>query len=155
MKDFDKNTLGFVVQHYDRGGLDTERALRKFQQRAGISPSRSWRHIAAMAALVMVVGGALACGLWYGQQDQAESQSESIVPDTNYRILKQKGNRSILLQYDNEPIGNVLHELSTYYKKELSTKENRRRISGEIEASSLEEIIVILETTLNIKIQVK
>lgn len=155
MKDFDKNTLDFVVQNYTEKGLDTERALRQFQQQAGITPNRSWRHIAAVAALVMVVGGALACGLWYGQQDQAERQIESTAPDTSYRILKQKDDRSILLQYDNEPIGNVLRELSTYYKKELSTKENLRRISGEIEASSLEEIIVILETTLNIKIQVK
>lgn len=155
MKDFDKNTLDFIIQHYDEGGLDTERALRQFEQRAGIAPRRSWRHIAAVAALVMVVGGALACGLWYSRQDQAESQVESIVPDTSYRILKQKDDSSILLQYDNEPIGNVLRELSTYYKKELYTKENRQRISGEIEASSLEEIIVILETTLNIKIQVK
>lgn len=155
MKDFDKNTLDFVVRHYTERELDRERALRQFQQRAGITPNRSWRHTAAIAALVMVVGGALACGLWYSRQDQAESQVESIVPDTSYRILKQKDDSSILLQYDNEPIGNVLRELSTYYKKELYTKENRQRISGEIEASSLEEIIVILETTLNIKIQVK
>lgn len=155
MKDFDKNTLDFIIQHYDEGGLDTERALRQFEQRAGIAPRRSWRHIAAVAALVMVVGGALACGLWYGLQEQAEEQAENVVANTDYRILKQKDEHTILLRYDNEPIGNVLHELSTYYKKELSTKENQRRISGEIEASSLEEIIVILETTLNIKIQVK
>lgn len=155
MKDFDKNTLDFIIQHYDEGGLDTERALRQFEQRAGITPRRSWRHIAAVAALVMVVGGALACGLWYGLQEQAEEQAENVVANTDYRILKQKDEHTILLRYDNEPIGNVLHELSTYYKKELSTKENKRRISGEIEASSLEEIIVILETTLNIKIQVK
>lgn len=155
MKDFDKNTLDFIIQHYDEGGLDTERALRQFEQRAGIAPRRSWRHIAAVAALVMVVGGALACGLWYGLQEQAEEQAENVVANTDYRILKQKDDHTILLRYDNEPIGNVLHELSTYYKKELSTKENQRRISGEIEASSLEEIIVILETTLNIKIQVK
>lgn len=155
MKDFDKNTLDFIIQNYDEGGLDTERALRQFEQRAGIAPRRSRRHIAAVAALVMVVGGALACGLWYGLQEQAEEQAENVVANTDYRILKQKDEHTILLRYDNEPIGNVLHELSTYYKKELSTKENQRRISGEIEASSLEEIIVILETTLNIKIQVK
>lgn len=155
MKDFDKNTLDFIIQHYDEGGLDTERALRQFEQRAGIAPNRSWRHIAAVAALVMVVGGALACGLWYGLQEQSEEQAEYVIANTDYRILQQKDDHTILLRYDNEPIGNVLHELSTYYKKELSTKENQRRISGEIEASSLEEIIVILETTLNIKIQVK
>lgn len=155
MKDFYKSTLDFVTQHYDERGLNTERSLRQFQQRAGITSNRPWRHIAAVASLVIAVGGALACGFWYGQQDQTEGQVESSITDTDYRILKQKDDNNILLCYDNEPIGNVLHELSTYYKKELSTKENRQRISGEIEASSLEEIIVILETTLNIKIQVK
>lgn len=155
MKDFDKNTLDFVLQHYEAGRTDEEKALRLFQQRAGLATRRTWRQIAAVAALAMMVGGALACGLWYTQQDRAEVQAESIAPETNYRILKQKGGQTILLRYDNEPIGNVLRELSTYYKKELSTKEGQRRISGEIEASSLEEVIVVLETTLNIKIQTK
>ncbi len=155
MKDINEKELQFVADRYEPDALDVEKALRRFQERAGIAPARSWRHIVAVVSMVMLVGGALACGLWYSQRQRAEVLTESVAPAPRYRILKAQGEQSVLLQYDNEPIGNVLRELSAYYGKRLSTKESHRRITGEIEATSLDEVIVILETTLHIKISVK
>lgn len=102
--------------------------------------------------------------------DTDVSIRQSNVVGTSYRYLREEG-ESIVLRYDNAPIGDVLDELSAYYGRELALQplglkqaqstigDGQRQgglcISGEIEAASLEEAIDVLETTLDIKIDIR
>lgn len=55
--------------------------------------------------------------------------------------------------YDNTPLTVVLKELSDYFHTELSANDESRQLSAEFDADSLEDIIEIIEHTLEIKIK--
>lgn len=57
--------------------------------------------------------------------------------------------------YRNTPIEEVLKELSLYYGTPLYSSAHYRTITGEFKADSLEEIITLIEKTLDIKITKK
>jgi transmembrane sensor len=54
--------------------------------------------------------------------------------------------------YDNTPLTVVLKELSDYFHTELSANDESKLLSAEFDADSLEDIIEIIEHTLEIKI---
>lgn len=54
--------------------------------------------------------------------------------------------------YDNTPLPVVLNELSAYFHVSLSANDESKQLSAEFDADSLEDIIEIIEQTLEIKI---
>ena len=134
--------------------------------RAGGTPrlSTATRRIAASVSIALIVSASVACGIWYVRQQAAPPlapPASSLPPHPSslkkpYRYLQPAG-ESIVLKYDNAPIDDVLSELSTYYGRQLalhSASATDRCISGEIEATSLEEVVEILEATLDVNIEI-
>lgn len=131
----------------------------------------SFRRIAASVSIAFIVGASVASGLWYvRQQTTADEASTTTTPATTipYRYLQPQA-ESIVLKYDNAPLDDVLDELSSYYGRTITwhadystnsadSPQNEtapRHISGEIEATSLEEVIEILEATLDVEIEIQ
>lgn len=153
MKNINEEELQFVAKHYKQNSLDADSAWKRFVKRTGYKSTDKYRRIAVAASVCVVFGIAIAGGIWYA--NTIETTPTVTVPvSPEYRFIKKHG-KTVILKYDNEPIGNVLKELSAYYGKQISTSDSTRRISGEIEAASMEEIVEILEVTLNISIEVK
>lgn len=181
MKEINEDELQFVVHHYEEGALDTDRALQRLRQHAPVSAGESGgeaphstgtrrlsmpiRRIAASVSIAFIVGASVACGFWYARQQtisSPQSPDYSLLPSPSslkkpYRYLQPKA-ESIVLKYDNAPIDDVLSELSSYYGRTLvlqSPSASHHSISGEIEATSLEEVVEILEATLDIDIEIQ
>lgn len=183
MKEVNEDELQFVARHYEEEALDTERVWRTLRQRTGHVTSHlgsaarrglSFRRVAAAVGVLLVVGASIACGFWYSRQqkpvDTMPAATSTPIVDTPYRYLQTK-DESIVLKYDNAPIADVLGELSTYYGRELVLKGapagtpsetsdgegsgGGRRITGEIEATSLTEVVEILEATLDVEIEIQ
>lgn len=162
MKEINDDELQFVARHYEEDALDAERALRTVRQRMGRGTHRlssAVRRIAASVGIMLIVGASIACGFWYTRQqanllDAPEAPAASV--NAPYRYL-QTNDESVVLKYDNAPIADVLDELSAYYghKLVLQGSAAERRISGELEATSLEEVVEILEATLDVHIEIE
>lgn len=163
MKEINDDELRFVARHYEEDALDAERALRTVRQRTGRGAARFstfFRRIAASVGIMLIVGASLACGFWYVRRQATllegpEAPTSSV--NAPYRFLQTK-DESIVLKYDNAPIEDVLGELSTYYDRRIvlqSASASGRHISGEIEATSLEEVVEILEATLDVEIEIR
>lgn len=153
MKNINEEELQFVAKHYKQNSLDANSAWKRFVKRTGYKSTDKYRRIAVAASVCVVFGIAIAGGIWYANTIET-TPSVTVPVSPEYRFIKKHG-KTVILKYDNEPIGNVLKELSAYYGKQISTSDSTRRISGEIEAASMEEIVEILEVTLNISIEVK
>lgn len=153
MKNINEEELQFVAKHYKQNSLDADSAWKRFVKRTGYKSTDKYRRIAVAASVCVVFGIAIAGGIWYANTIET-TPSVTVPVSPEYRFIKKHG-KTVILKYDNEPIGNVLKELSAYYGKQISTSDSTRRISGEIEAASMEEIVEILEVTLNISIEVK
>lgn len=166
MKEINEDELGFVARHYVDDALNTDRAWQRFRQltAADTTPSRrrlspAMRRIAASVSIALIVGASVACGVWYASGwNAAEAPTEGAAANAPlpYRYVQPK-DEGVVLKYDNAPIDDVLSELEAHYGRRLTlqTAAEDRYISGEIEASTLEEIIEILEETLDIKIEMK
>lgn len=145
MNDIRENELEFVSRHYRKGALNTNKAWRSFMTRSGRTSIMLFPRKSIVASIAFVLGLSVALAFSWNTIFPQE-------PDTPMIEVK---SGIVILKYDNEPIGNVLKELSAHYGKTVTTADPTRRISGELEASSLDEIVAILETTLNIKINVE
>lgn len=171
MKEINDDELQFVARHYEENALDSDRAWRRLRQRtgskhrrtfalAGAGWSTSARRTAAAASILLIVGASVACGIWYVRQQAATPDvpaPTATAPTAPYRYITPKA-ESIVLKYDNAPIDDVLRELSSYYGRQLvllGETTRSRCISGEIEATSLEEVVEILEATLDVKIELR
>lgn len=153
MKNINEKELQFVAKHYKQNSLDADSAWKRFVKRTGYKSTDKYRRIAVAASVCVVFSIAIAGSIWYANTIET-TPSVTVPVSPEYRFIKKHG-KTVILKYDNEPIGNVLKELSAYYGKQISTSDSTRRISGEIEAASMEEIVDILEVTLNISIEVK
>lgn len=163
MKEINEDELQFVARHYEEKALDTDRAWKRFRMLTGQNTHRinaSTRRIAASVSIALIVGASLACGVWYARHWNASPTTPEVQTTTAnmpFRYLQPAGD-SIILKYDNAPIEDVLSELSAYYGREVvlqDASEKGRRIAGEIEATSLEEVVEILEATLDIEIEIQ
>lgn len=163
MKEIYEDELQFVARHYEEKALDTDRAWKRFRMLTGQNTHRinaSTRRIAASVSIALIVGASLACGVWYARHWNASPTTPEVQTTTAnmpFRYLQPAGD-SIILKYDNAPIEDVLSELSAYYGREVvlqDASEKGRRIAGEIEATSLEEVVEILEATLDIEIEIQ
>lgn len=155
MNQINEEEIKFVTKHYKENALDTDKAWKTFAKKTGYKSANRYSRTAVAAAACLVFGVAIGSGIWYANMyssNDTTTTEASTKPE--YRFIKKSG-KNIILKYDNESIGNVLKELSSYYGKQITSDDNDRHISGEIEASSMDEIIEILELTLNINIEVK
>lgn len=170
MKNTNEDELQFVARHYEENALNADSAWQRFRLKTGQATHRlsapvhrlsaSTRRIAASVSIALIVGGSVACGFWYHRQQaallDAPAASETAAT-TSYRYL-QPSEESIILKYNDAPIEEVLCELSSYYGRTIvlqSASASGRHISGEIEATSLEEVVEILEATLDVEIEIQ
>lgn len=170
MKNINEDELQFVARHYEENALNADSAWQRFRSITGrkmhniSAPTRrlsiSTRRIAASVSIALIVGGSVACGFWYHRQQAALLDASTTAPTaatTSYRYL-QPNEESIILKYNDAPIEEVLSELSSYYGHTVvlqSASASGRQISGEIEATSLEEVVEILEATLDVEIEIQ
>lgn len=158
MENNDKD-LEFVSRHYKENRLDTDKAWEQLAGRTGMPKPRRTiyrKAIAASAAVVLGFSMALAFD-WISifPARQSTEPAEVVAAEPVARPIIEAKDSTVLLRYDNEPVGKILRELSAYYSKNVTTADSTRCVSGEIEASSLDEIVGILEATLNINISVE
>ena len=55
-------------------------------------------------------------------------------------------------RYENTPLEEVLHELSSHFGRTLRTDAHDRRLTGEFEGEELEGIVSLIESALDIHI---
>lgn len=170
MKNINEDELQFVARHYEENALNADSAWQRFRSITGrkmhsiSAPTRrlsiSTRRVAASVSIALIVGGSVACGFWYSRQQAALLDTPTTAPtavNASYRYL-QPNEESIILKYNDAPIEEVLSELSSYYGRTIvlqSASASGRQISGEIEATSLEEVVEILEATLDVEIEIQ
>lgn len=158
MNDIRENELEFVSRHYRKGRLNTNKAWRTFRNRTGHTSFITLHRKAIAASAAVVLGFSMALAFdWisiFPMQQPTEPATVVTAESAAHPIIEAKDS-TVLLRYDNEPVGKILRELSAYYSKNVTTADSTRCVSGEIEASSLDEIVGILEATLNINISVE
>lgn len=57
--------------------------------------------------------------------------------------------------FEGTPLGDVLADLSAYYNVRLGTSEPEKRLTGDIQADSLESVVNLIELTLGVDISVE
>lgn len=154
MKKINENELDFVVKHYKEDRINTEAAWKKFKKRNVIMKSRkSWKSISVAASVLIITSAAIACiVLGYRPFKSAPKATHSATIQTDTAPAKVVDKKIKVFKFDKEPIGKVLKKLSAYYGKSLSTTDSTKVLSGEIEATSCEDMVSIIESTLDIKI---
>lgn len=159
MNEINEKDLVFVARHYESGKLNVENAWQRYRMRTGRGRKTvpHYKAIAASVALVLGLSVALAfnwTAIFHPVHTEQPQPETTEVAETTTPLIEKKDS-TVVLKYYNEPIGKILAELSSYYGKTITTDHPDRRVSGELEASSLDEIIDVLEMTLNIKIDVR
>lgn len=162
--EINEKELEFVSRHYKKGRLNTDKAWGRLRGSRTTSPlqlaglrreteqERGYKAIAASVAIVLGLSVALAYNwstIFPSTEQEVVDKHAPAMP-----IIEAKDS-CVVLKYDNEPIGKILGELSGYYHCNVSTEDSTRCVTGELEATSLNEVVDILQTTLNIKITVK
>lgn len=108
--------------------------------------------IAVAASIILAVGIAVAAGI-IGYHNYMLPQ-KPIPVDTAYVIEDyEESDTTDVFRFDHTPINKVLGELSRYYNTNLYASDTTKSVTGEIEASKVEDAIDVLETTLGIKIE--
>ena len=108
--------------------------------------------IAVAASIILAVGIAVAAGI-IGYHNYMLPQ-KPIPVDTAYVIEDyEESDTTDVFRFDHTPINKVLGELSRYYNTNLYASDTTKSVTGEIEASKVEDAIEVLETTLGIKIE--
>lgn len=148
MKNVHEDELQFVAKHYKEGRLNKEAAWEKLQQRVGKRRHIEWRRYAVAASVVLVAGMAIGGVAWVYNQGNSVSAIEE-------PVLKSQLDSTKVFYYDKMPVNNVLKDLSSYYGVTLVASDTTKCVSGELEASGLDEMIDILEKTIDIEIEKK
>ena len=145
----DKDELAFVAKHYQEGRLDEKKAWKRFASQTGLARKR----VGAVAAACIAACIALACitaGYMHSRKPATRTPAATETTDSVTPGRKTKGTK--VFRYENAPLRKVLDELSAYYHTRLTANDTTRRVTGEIETTSPEEVIEILEKTLDVEI---
>ncbi len=157
MNNINYDELRFVVKHYKPNCLDTKRAWQRFKAMRGVDTSNR-RKIAIAASIILAVGIAVAAGIigYHNYMLPQKPISKPIPVDTAYVIEDyEECDTTDVFRFDHTPINQVLGELSRHYNINLYASDTTKSVTGEIEASKVEDAIEVLETTLGIKIERK
>ncbi len=158
MNNINDDELRFVVKHYKSNCLDTNRAWQRFKAIRGISTTGNRRKIAVAASATLAIGIAVAAGIvGYHHYMLPRKPMPKLIPvDTAYVIEDyEDSDTTDVFSFNHTPINEVLGELSRHYHTQLSASDTTKSVTGEIEASSVEDAIEVLQTTLGIKIERK
>ena len=155
MKRINDDELRFVVEHYKENRIDTEKAWKKVKAHIANEPRRRWRISVVAASVVAVAVVAVACFvIGYGNNKPVRKQNDTPVTVDTVPV-KSKGDSIVVFRFADEPVGSALRRLSAHYGKRLTSSDSTKILSGEIEAASCDEVVSIIESTLNIKITVE
>lgn len=157
MKQREDKALQFVVNHYREHRLDGRRAWCLFREKhpdmatlQGYSMRFRW---VAAVACVFVAVIVVAWGAYYVGH-HSPSPTPRVSPyEQNTDSGRHTTDTLTVFRYNHTPINRVLQDLSNHYGVSLSVNDTTQCVTGEIEAVSLPEVIDILETTLNVKVQ--
>lgn len=145
----DDDELIFVTKHYQEGRLDEKKAWRRLRQKFPHPRKRLATMTAASLIACAVVAGLLT---GYVHFRRTATQDTTVTKTTGSIAPTEQTDSTKVFRYENTPITEVLRELSAYYRTPLEANDTTRRVTGEIEAASLEEVIDVLEKTLDLKI---
>ena len=158
MKKINDDELHFVVKHYKENRLNADAAWIKLKLKAGNKQTRTlWKSVSVAASVLLIASIAIACiVIGYNHYKSVPQQpNNQIIPVADTLYITENTDSIKVFKFNGESIGKVLKELSTYYGKNLSTADSTKVLSGEIEATSCEDVVSIIEGTLDIKIVVK
>lgn len=156
MNNINDDELRFVARHYKTSSLDTRRAWHRFKKLRGTSRLGGRRKMAVAASVTLAVGIAVAAGI-IGYNNYVLPQKpkpQYVVVDTTICEYEECDTADVF-HFDHTPINQVLDCLSCHYHKQLSVDDTTKSVSGEIEATKVEDAIEVLETTLGVKIETK
>ena len=145
----DEDELRFVTKHYQEGRLDEKKAWRRLQQQLP-HPRKRLATMAAASLIACAVVAGLLTG--YVHFRRTATQDTTVTKTTDSIAPTEQTDSTKVFRYENTPITEVLRELSAYYRTPLEANDTTRRVTGEIEAASLEELTEVLEKTLDLKI---
>lgn len=158
MKKINDDELHFVVKHYKENRLNADAAWIKLKLKTGNKQTRTlWKSVSVAASVLLIASIAIACiVIGYNHYKSIPQQpNNQIIPVADTLYITENTDSIKVFKFNGESIGKVLKELSTYYGKNLSTADSTKVLSGEIEATSCEDAVSIIEGTLDIKIVVK
>lgn len=158
MKKINDDELHFVVKHYKENRLNADAAWIKLKLKTGNKQTRTlWKSVSVAASVLLIASIAIACiVIGYNHYKSVPQQpNNQIIPVVDTLYITENTDSIKVFKFNGESIGKVLKELSTYYGKNLSTADSTKVLSGEIEATSCEDVVSIIEGTLDIKIVVK
>lgn len=155
MNENNEKELKFVVKNYRQGRLNTENAWTKFSEISGITnKEKQWKKYSVAVSLIFFICAAMACIIIFKEKHsdfyQNKEKTETVRHKQNVYMEKAAGTK--VFTFDNTPINIALKEISDYYGCELTTEDSTKCVSGEIESTSPDDAIAVLEATLNIKI---
>ena len=158
--DENKKGLRFVAEHYKENKMDTDAAWRRLVARTGYAArsKRRMRSWTVAASVVIGMGIAVAGGIMIKNQQTSNDSGNISTPELIADSLTEnyaETDTVKVFKYDNTPINVVMRELSEYYGHEMECDDTTKCVTGEIEASSLNDVVEILESTLNIEVKVK
>lgn len=147
--------LRFVLDHYKPGRLDAGRAWNRLQASRGLQ-AKSRRRLAVAASWAAAIGVAVAAGIvGYVRfvPSSAGPAPQPVMPDTVTTVYEScDADTTDVFRFDNTPVNQALEAVSRHYGVRLSASDTTKSVSGEIEASSADEAIGILEATVGVKI---
>lgn len=150
--------LDFVLRYYQEHKFNTQKSLRT------LLPARRiplWRKVAVAAALlVLVIGGVFAFTAirHYTQQQQPATEQTQGKPSAPSQT--QPATAAAAFHFDNTPLPVALDTLGRAYGTTLTatSTDNRpasgKRLTGDFEGETLEEIAAIIEQVLDVKISI-
>lgn len=154
----DNKNLNFVLHHYRDGALDTQKALREVEMKAGGQPSASRRPalrrwVAVAASLLCLVAFAAVLTIY---RSHTTRTTDTAAPSPTVVASRQSTDSTArepnTFHFDNTPLPEVLADLSAYYGVVLVADREDCRLTGYFTADSLDVTIRLIEEVLDVDI---
>lgn len=158
MNNNDDKHLDFVLRHYRKDTLDTNKALRSVKERGGSQQRRPvlWRWAGVAASLLCLAAFATALTIFVWDRPKVNDTTR---PASSAEVNMQPSATTVSVpktfHFDNTPLHEVLDELSAYYGVRLSADQEGKRLTGDFEADSLDMTIRLIEEVLDVTISRK
>mgnify|MGYP006920942880 CR=1 FL=1 len=153
MNENNEKELKFVVKNYRQGRLNTEKAWDKFSEISGVANrKRQWRKYSVAASFTFFICAAMACIIIFKETPSGVHKNKEKTEKVPHKQDVHSEKETKVFTFDNTPINIALKEISDYYGCELTAEDSTKCVSGEIESTSPDNAIAVLEATLNIKI---
>lgn len=150
----DDKHLEFVLRHYRKGGLDTQKALDNVKARAEQQLPKAGHR--PMLRRWMAVAGALLClAVFAAVFTRYAIRSDAPTP-APVAVDAQQQDTALLVpktfHFDNAPLPEVLQALTDYYGVRLQADRDDKRLTGDFDADSLATTLRMIEEVLDVSI---